>query len=611
MKQKPSLRKSIVTGIAVIIGIVVYAYGFTVTRVDFAETRSEDRRASLTRILRALTHPDLFEIEYQVTDLDFPFYISCPEDGVEYPDILEDGAYITVNVPCADPEDTVVVEGFNLQARSSGPINFIAYNPDFEEGITIQLGSFKVDENGHFEEEVELPNRRSVEQAQTIRATGRVRVGISDVSDEVKITWDKIVETVFLALLATTFGTLISIPISFFAARNLMSDVKSPLSSIALSLIGWPLGILAGIFSTSFVLNQMASIAKSTNILVELLAAGLGAAFVYLLLRQQLRKETEVANWSAKIIRLLMSVVMILLIVASLFFLGEILLQIGDSLVEPLGWFGFFGNFIYILGDLITMLISAIGALSIGAVVGGLLGQIGQTISDKVEAKLAKTINMVISPIAFGLIAVLIMRGIDWFYQFENTKIITLYPAIVGAVIGLIMAIIFAADQALPTGSVIYFIARTIMNGTRSVEPLIMAIVFVAWVGLGPFAGSLALGLHTIAALSKLYSEQVESILTGPLEAVKATGANRLQTIVFAVVPQIIPPYISFTMYRWDINVRMSTIIGFVGGGGIGFVLQQNINLLNYRAAAVNILAIAIVVASMDYISSSLRERFV
>ncbi|NIP81490.1 MAG: ABC transporter permease subunit, partial [Gemmatimonadetes bacterium] len=127
----------------------------------------------------------------------------------------------------------------------------------------------------------------------------------------------------------------------------------------------------------------------------------------------------------------------------------------------------------------------------------------------------------------------------------------------------------------------------------------------------GPFAGSLALALHTIAALAKLYSEQVESILPGPIEAVKASGATRLQTIVYAVFPQIVPPYISFTLYRWDINVRMSTIIGFAGGGGIGFLLQQNIRLLNYRAAAVNMLAIAVVVASMDYLSSRIRERIV
>ncbi|MCB0144308.1 MAG: ABC transporter permease subunit, partial [Caldilineaceae bacterium] len=115
----------------------------------------------------------------------------------------------------------------------------------------------------------------------------------------------------------------------------------------------------------------------------------------------------------------------------------------------------------------------------------------------------------------------------------------------------------------------------------------------------------------TVASLAKLYSEQVESIMDGPLEAVLATGANRLQMIVYAVIPQIIPPYISFTMYRWDINVRMSTIIGFAGGGGIGFLLQQNINLLNYRAASAQIFAIAIVVSLMDYISSALRQRVV
>ena len=156
---------------------------------------------------------------------------------------------------------------------------------------------------------------------------------------------------------------------------------------------------------------------------------------------------------------------------------------------------------------------------------------------------------------------------------------------------------------------VIYYITRTFLNGLRSIEALVMAIVFVIAVGIGPFAGVMALGLHTIVSLAKLYSEQVESILSGPLEAIEATGANRLQTIIYAVIPQIVPPYISYTMYRWDINVRMSTIIGFVGGGGIGFLLQQNINLLNYRAASAQMLAIAIVVASMDYISSVLRGK--
>jgi len=157
----------------------------------------------------------------------------------------------------------------------------------------------------------------------------------------------------------------------------------------------------------------------------------------------------------------------------------------------------------------------------------------------------------------------------------------------------------------------IYYVTRTILNILRAIEPLIWAIIFAVWVGIGPYAGVLALTLHSIASLGKLYSEAIESIEPGPIEAITATGANRLQTIMFAVVPQIVPPFISFTMYRWDINVRMSTVIGFVGGGGIGFLLIQWINLLQYRQAATAVWAIAIVVAIMDYISAVVREKVV
>jgi phosphonate transport system permease protein len=201
--------------------------------------------------------------------------------------------------------------------------------------------------------------------------------------------------------------------------------------------------------------------------------------------------------------------------------------------------------------------------------------------------------------------------GITWLYELPN-KFYSIYlPAIIGALSGLLLSLMTQPKKSLPTGIVIYYITRSFLNIVRSIDALIMAIVAVIWVGIGPFAGTLALGLHTVVALAKLYSEQVESIMPGPIEAITATGANRLQMIVYAVIPQIIPPYISFTIYRWDINVRMSTIIGFVGGGGIGFLLQQNINLLNYRAASAQMLAIAIVVAIMDYVSSEIRERFV
>ncbi|MEJ2757085.1 MAG: ABC transporter permease subunit, partial [Anaerolineales bacterium] len=322
--------------------------------------------------------------------------------------------------------------------------------------------------------------------------------------------------------------------------------------------------------------------------------------------------EDEKNKFVEQIIGTLKALLMAIMVVGSILFVANLFLWIGDYLTPnvdiPLY---FMRRFIYQIGDIVNMLVGGIAAVAGGGIVGSLFGKWGQFISESLPVTTGKIVNLVITPLAGAAIAVLIMNGVDWFYQFNNPAISLYWPAGIGAALGLILAVLNSPKKPLPIGIIFYGIIRTILNGTRSVEALVMAIVFVAWVGLGPFAGSLALGLHTVAALSKLYSEQVESILEGPLEAVQATGANRLQTIVFAVVPQIIPPYISFTMYRWDINVRMSTIIGFVGGGGIGFILQQNINLLNYRAASVNMLAIAIVVASMDYISSNLRERFV
>lgn len=193
---------------------------------------------------------------------------------------------------------------------------------------------------------------------------------------------------------------------------------------------------------------------------------------------------------------------------------------------------------------------------------------------------------------------------------------ITLYnyvwlAMLIGAALGGLCGALAGTKANFPLGATLYSITRTILNGLRSIEPLIMGLVFVIWVGIGPFAGVLALALHSIASLGKLYSEQIENIDAGPIEALQSTGANQLQTIMYAVVPQVIPPYIAFTMYRWDINVRMSTIIGFVGGGGIGFLLQQQINLLRYRDAGVAVLAIAIVVSVLDYASAAIRKRYI
>lgn len=158
------------------------------------------------------------------------------------------------------------------------------------------------------------------------------------------------------------------------------------------------------------------------------------------------------------------------------------------------------------------------------------------------------------------------------------------------------------------TTMVLYNVLRLIANFTRSVEPLVWAVVFSVWVSVGPFAGMLALMLHSIASLIKLYSEQIESINKGPVEAIESTGAHPVLVVWYSVVPQIILPYLSFTIYRWDINVRMATVIGLVGGGGIGTLLVQYQGLAQWNEVGTIVIVIAIVVWLMDYLSSKLRE---
>ena len=193
----------------------------------------------------------------------------------------------------------------------------------------------------------------------------------------------------------------------------------------------------------------------------------------------------------------------------------------------------------------------------------------------------------------------------------------TLALAFLSTIVGALIAIPFGflAARNLMTGNpvttAIFLVTRTILNIVRSIESLIIAIIFVIIVGLGPFPGMIAITIHTVAALGKLYSEVIEGIDSGPIDAVKATGASWPQVVRYAVIPQVVPTFTALTIYRWDINIRSSTIIGFVGGGGSGVFLWQWIVLQDYRAVGTAFVAIAVVVIILDFFSARIRERLV
>lgn len=169
----------------------------------------------------------------------------------------------------------------------------------------------------------------------------------------------------------------------------------------------------------------------------------------------------------------------------------------------------------------------------------------------------------------------------------------------------------FAARNLMqkPLARFLYTALRMMGSFTRSVDAVIWAIIFAVWVGTGSFAGVLALWVHSVVDLMKLYAEQIEAIDPGPVEALTATGANRLQVIRYAVIPQIINPFLSFTLYRWDINVRMATVVGIVGGGGIGFRLREYLRAWAFPEATVLTLLIVLMVWAIDWFSARLREK--
>ena len=193
----------------------------------------------------------------------------------------------------------------------------------------------------------------------------------------------------------------------------------------------------------------------------------------------------------------------------------------------------------------------------------------------------------------------------------------TIYLALLATVFAIPFAFVlsfFAAKNLMFGtfwGRAAYFAIRTVSTVFRSIEAIVWAIIFCVWVGIGPFAGMLALWIHSIAALIKLYSEQIENIDSGPVEAIKATGASTLQVWRYAVAPQILAPYLAFTIYRWDINVRMATIVGFVGGGGIGLALYQQQQMLAWRNVGLIMWLIALVVWIMDVFSGYIRAKLI
>jgi len=199
----------------------------------------------------------------------------------------------------------------------------------------------------------------------------------------------------------------------------------------------------------------------------------------------------------------------------------------------------------------------------------------------------------------------------DWEIYLKE-MITTMHIAVWGTVLAIICAVPFgllSSSNIVPAW--VYQPVRRMMDACRAINEMVFAMLFIVAVGLGPFAGVLALWIHTTGTLAKLFSEAVEAIDPRPVEGVRATGALAIEEIVFGVIPQVMPLWISYSLYRFESNVRSASVVGMVGAGGIGVVLYEVIRGFQYAQTCAVLLIIILFVTTIDLLSATIRKRYI
>lgn len=199
----------------------------------------------------------------------------------------------------------------------------------------------------------------------------------------------------------------------------------------------------------------------------------------------------------------------------------------------------------------------------------------------------------------------------DW-DQYVSDMVVTIQIAIWGTALAVVFGIpfsILSSSNVCPPW--IVQPVRRLMDSCRAINEIVFALLFVVAVGLGPFAGVMALFVHNLGVFAKLFSEAVEQVDPRPVEGIRVTGAVRVQEVVFGVIPQVMPLWSSFTLYRLETNVRSATTLGIVGAGGIGQTLFESIRSFQYAATAAQIIVVVVTVMALDLISARIRKALV
>jgi phosphonate transport system permease protein len=193
----------------------------------------------------------------------------------------------------------------------------------------------------------------------------------------------------------------------------------------------------------------------------------------------------------------------------------------------------------------------------------------------------------------------------------------TIYIAVLGTALGALIAIpvsFLAAGNLMrrnALGTVVYFVVRMLLSIIRAVPTLVWAIIYVVAIGIGPFPGVLALTTFSVGLIAKLFSEAIETVDWGQVDALTATGANPIQVVVHGVIPQVTPYMAAHVIYTFEVNIHSSTYLGLVGAGGLGLILEQYVGLFLYPDLAMWLIVVVIMTTGIDYASAAIRRRII
>ena len=410
-ERKPkSVLRTVIYVVLIIVGILVYAYGWQSTEISLKEPQDPHRQQQATRALRGLLSPDLFEWDEEGQTAYAHFLVPCTGISPAQPEVAEGQPYLTVSPDCGEANEKITIEAFNFPPNSDG---YVRWTPPGR--TTLSRGAIRTDADGHFlSTQLRVPTASESDEIQIIEVEILQRSGMPRPSEALKITVGKMIETIFLALMATSLALPVAIMISFIAAYNLMRPIRTNLGGFLVALLPFPLGWILGRQGFQPLSDMALELGSNLWLGIPVLAVVLAAMYLVLVRAAALGRDWN--PWLAGLVRY----VKMALAFALFLFAGGLLSGIGTqiSLALSVVLGGILGSVLGTVSELLGLLLPALGGLAGALILGSITGTLLDALLERIDnATIQRTLGLVLGALIGGFFVYLIYRGIVGFYN--------------------------------------------------------------------------------------------------------------------------------------------------------------------------------------------------